>query len=301
MGYTFQKSRGRSWELRKRSMELWPDWIQELNTLTNPISIKTPLIKIAKSEKEAVNMKNISEEKSQFHVEFIKPYSKKFSSIDIKYGGLISHNEGRVDPISLQKSILAKIEKYNIKKIGISVSEIKRQSNNKENKWHIILKNEEVITQNTIIICSSIGSNSLLNSLGHKQSIEPILGQVLDLELKNANENWSDWPAVLNMENINLIPYGKNKILIGATLENGIHPNNIDLVKMKSLNNKGPAWLTSASIKNKWYGLRGRPNKSPAPLLEILEPGLILASGHYRNGVLLAPATAEWVTQAIKN
>jgi len=34
-------------------------------------------------------------------------------------------------------------------------------------------------------------------------------------------------------------------------------------------------------------------------LLDVLEPGLILASGHYRNGVLLAPATADWVCQQI--
>jgi glycine/D-amino acid oxidase-like deaminating enzyme len=39
----------------------------------------------------------------------------------------------------------------------------------------------------------------------------------------------------------------------------------------------------------------------PAPLLEALEPGLILASGHYRNGVLLAPATAEWIANGFAN
>jgi len=49
-----------------------------------------------------------------------------------------------------------------------------------------------------------------------------------------------------------------------------------------------------------WSGLRARPVDRPAPLLEELEPGLILASGHYRNGVLLTPGTAEWVATAIE-
>ena len=49
----------------------------------------------------------------------------------------------------------------------------------------------------------------------------------------------------------------------------------------------------------RWHGLRARPSGRPAPLLEVLEPGLILATGHYRNGVLLAPATAEWVSEQI--
>jgi len=33
----------------------------------------------------------------------------------------------------------------------------------------------------------------------------------------------------------------------------------------------------------------------PAPLLKQLETGLLINAGHYRNGVLLAPACAEWV------
>ena len=49
-----------------------------------------------------------------------------------------------------------------------------------------------------------------------------------------------------------------------------------------------------------WQGLRARPDDRPAPLLEQLEPGLLLTSGHYRNGVLLAPATAVWVLQQLE-
>ena len=39
----------------------------------------------------------------------------------------------------------------------------------------------------------------------------------------------------------------------------------------------------------------------PAPLLEHLEPGLLLASGHYRNGVLLMPASAEWIAAELNH
>jgi glycine/D-amino acid oxidase-like deaminating enzyme len=64
---------------------------------------------------------------------------------------------------------------------------------------------------------------------------------------------------------------------------------------MRSLNDRAPTWLKKAEPIEQWSGLRARPVDRPAPLLEKLEPGLILASGHYRNGVLLAPATAEWI------
>ena len=68
---------------------------------------------------------------------------------------------------------------------------------------------------------------------------------------------------------------------------------------MKSLNNLAPQWLQDTELVGQWHGLRARPQGRPAPLLEQLEPGLILATGHYRNGVLLAPASAEWVGQQI--
>jgi glycine/D-amino acid oxidase-like deaminating enzyme len=64
---------------------------------------------------------------------------------------------------------------------------------------------------------------------------------------------------------------------------------------MRSLTERAPTWLKNAEAIEQWSGLRARPVDRPAPLLETLEPGLILASGHYRNGVLLAPATAEWI------
>ena len=62
---------------------------------------------------------------------------------------------------------------------------------------------------------------------------------------------------------------------------------------------RAPDWLGQAGVVEHWQGQRARPLGRPAPLLEQLEPGLLLASGHYRNGVLLAPASAAWVAEQI--
>ena len=37
------------------------------------------------------------------------------------------------------------------------------------------------------------------------------------------------------------------------------------------------------------------------PLIKELEPGLLINTGHYRNGILLAPACAEWIGIKIEN
>jgi len=73
------------------------------------------------------------------------------------------------------------------------------------------------------------------------------------------------------------------------------------LALMRNLNDSAPDWLRHATVIEHWSGLRARPVERPAPVLEVLEPGLIVASGLYRNGVLLAPATAEWISTELQN
>ena len=78
-------------------------------------------------------------------------------------------------------------------------------------------------------------------------------------------------------------------------------PSKSILNTMHTLNGKGPSWLKNGKILSKWHGFRAKPINRGAPVLEKLEPGLIVATGHYRNGVLLAPATALWVGNQILN
>ena len=123
----------------------------------------------------------------------------------------------------------------------------------------------------------------------------------MNLELEVDNQNWSGWPAVLVSEGVNLVPNGTNHILMGATLEPGTYGDPKSLEEMKNMNKKAPDWIHTSTVIEQWSGLRGRPKDKPAPLLKKLEPGLIMATGHYRNGILLAPASAEWVANAISD
>ena len=50
-----------------------------------------------------------------------------------------------------------------------------------------------------------------------------------------------------------------------------------------------------------WYGVRSRPDGEPSPIMKKLEDGLIICTGFYKNGILLAPACSRWVANEIKN
>ena len=98
---------------------------------------------------------------------------------------------------------------------------------------------------------------------------------------------------------VNLVRHGADQLWLGATLEPGTDPDAAAAAMLRTLEGDAPSWLGQCKEVGRWHGLRARPSGRPAPLLEVLEPGLILATGHYRNGVLLAPATAEWVSGQI--
>ena len=52
MGNMYQKRRGRSWDLRKQSIELWPKWITFLQKFNYELNIKKPLIQLTTNEEK---------------------------------------------------------------------------------------------------------------------------------------------------------------------------------------------------------------------------------------------------------
>jgi glycine oxidase len=93
-------------------------------------------------------------------------------------------------------------------------------------------------------------------------------------------------------------------LVVGSTLENAGYEKRVTsggLEQVLYAANELAPELVDAEILETWCGLRpGTPDQLP-----ILGPtgidGLVMATGHYRNGILLAPVTAklitEWVTE----
>ncbi len=304
MGHVYRRSTGRSWQLRRRSMELWPDWVSKLKTTKFPLKIEYPLVQLASSEKEATILKNLSQDPTRVGLELLNENS--FNNLSRSFpgkhfGGLISHLDGRIDPLQLQSCLIDSFNKLQVKLVYEKVKSVIRRSKLNQKRWQIQFFNGKTISSDYVVLCASMGVKNLLKPLGYTRDIEPILGQALEMHLADNKVNWTGWPAVLINQGINIIPQEANTFLLGATLEPGIHPNIRAINEMKEMKGTAPKWLKNASTKHLWYALRGRPIDRAAPILEKLEDGLIIATGHYRNGVLLAPATAEWIYKAITN
>ncbi len=302
MGYVFKRSKGRSWTLRKRSMELWPQLIEKLSTKKTPLKLDTPLIQLARSEHEAKLIEELICTRSHLGLAQLTNDSPTQISRSLpiaKYGGLISKNDGRINPLNLMVCLMQALDKYKVNKINRKVCNLKRLPSTQKDKWQLILDNKKVLNKDCVVICAALGSEALLKPLGHNYPIEPILGQAIRLTIKSDSKNWSGWPAVLTNHGINLIPENDNQLLIGATLEPGIITSQKALQNIKEISASCLKWMQYASVQNQWAGIRAKPKNEPAPLLKTLEQGLILNTAHYRNGILLAPACAEWVANEL--
>ena len=296
MGNVFRRSSGRGWRLRRRSLELWPQWIETLQAHQPDLKLYPGLLQIAEDELSAKRMESLAAQRVDLGLQMMTNADLATIWPTASYGGLHSRDDGRVDPLMLQLALRQALAKQFVELNATAVDHLERVQQN----WRICRADGPSSIHNVVVLSTALSSDGLLEPLGHARPMTPVLGQALSLQVTSGSTSWSNWPSVLVDQGFNLIPTAPGRLLLGATVEPGDRASDNPLALMRNLNERAPEWLRTASVIDHWNGLRARPVNRPAPLLEQLEPGLILASGHYRNGVLLTPGTAEWVATAIE-
>ena len=296
MGHMFRRSSGRGWRLRLRSMELWPQWIETLQAHQPDLELHPGLLQIAEDERTAERMESLAAQRVDLGLQMVANTDLVAVWPTAKHGGLHSRHDGRVDPILLQLALRQALAKQSVELNAAQVIRLERDHKH----WRLHRANGDSSIHDVVVLCTALSSDVLLEPLGHARPMTPVLGQALSLQLTTGPTSWRNWPAVLVDQGFNLIPTAPGRLLLGATVEAGDRASDEPLALMRNLNKRAPDWLRLATVIEQWNGLRARPVNRPAPLLEQLEPGLIVATGHYRNGVLLTPGTAEWVATAIE-
>jgi len=156
-----------------------------------------------------------------------------------------------------------------------------------------------------LVIAAGLGSTPLTAALQQPLDIRPVLGQAIHVRLPKAIGQQQLQPVITG-EDVHIVPLAQAEYWIGATVEfpTSTIASTPDAMALETVMQQAIALcpaLSEAAIIRTWSGLRPRPEGRPAPIVERL-PGygnVLLATGHYRNGVLLAPATAEKIRQLI--
>lgn len=130
----------------------------------------------------------------------------------------------------------------------------------------------------------------------HKFPVRPVKGQML------AVVGGPSLRHVIRADEVYLVPRSDGRIVIGSTLEDAGYNKQTDVETIQRLLHAAlelvPA-LANAKVHDDWAGLRpGTPDH--LPLLGVTSiHRYFVASGHYRDGILLAPITAQVMTELI--
>jgi len=107
--------------------------------------------------------------------------------------------------------------------------------------------------------------------------------------------------AVIRTPHLYLIPRTGLRVLIGATDEHAGYDKHVDSAAISALHSAAAELfppIRHAHVVDSWSGLRPASADS-LPIIGRLAPHSWLALGHFRNGILLAPATARLLRQMV--
>jgi glycine oxidase len=159
------------------------------------------------------------------------------------------------------------------------------------------LENEKVSAKWTVIAAGSFSAS--IAGVDACAPVRPAKGQMVSLRaerLKIERVLWSD--------KVYLVPRNDGRILAGATVEYVGFDKKVTaggLQKILSAAIELAPDLAHAQVQETWAGLRP-DSPDHLPILGPAEiDGLLIATGHFRSGILLAPITArlirEWITE----
>jgi glycine oxidase len=131
---------------------------------------------------------------------------------------------------------------------------------------------------------------------GFPVPVEPVKGQMLALDLVAP-----PFARVLRSERCYLVSRIDGRVLIGSTMERVGFDQSVSVQTVSAL--LSGAWemvpsLASAAAGEAWAGLRPA-TADGLPAIGVVSDGLIAATGHFRNGILLSPVTSRIVTDLV--
>jgi glycine oxidase len=161
-----------------------------------------------------------------------------------------------------------------------------------------VVADGERLTADAVLLAAGAWSGGLAADLGGRLPVGPVRGQMLAV---------SNVPALISHamhgDDVYLVPRPSGELLIGATIERVGFERAVTPEGLGALIAQAVALVPEIgrrAITRSWYGFRpaapdGLPVLGPWP--DVAD--LFVATGHYRNGILLAPVTAAVMTTCI--
>ncbi|PZU96163.1 MAG: glycine oxidase ThiO [Pseudanabaena sp.] len=281
-----EKLEGSLLEFGLRSREMYPKWIANLMRLSGQdcgywcCGIIAPVL--SESDCLALSQHPKYINKSQSH-----QYQSGLGESIL--GSLWLPEDGQVNNRKLAQALIAAARSLSIKILeGVTVYEIARD---RDRVTHLETSAGRLQSDH-YILATGAWTRSLL-----PLPINPIKGQMLSVFDRDRKLQ-----RVIYAPSCYIVPRQDGSIVIGATVEDrGFAEGNTAAGIAQLLNNAISVYpaIADMPITETWWGFRPHA-PSEVPLLGASDyKNLILATGHYRNGILFAPITAKLLTDFI--
>lgn len=316
-----QKRRGRALQLRLSSLKRYETLIPELEAITGqPIPYnRQGILRLCFDPEELARWQTVQEIRREqgFSLEILNAPSvlaaypelgtaRSFTTQQPLVGAVYSPGDRQVHPVQLTQSLLqAAVHQGARVQWQTPVRGFKTLAAS-QGTWVKQLQTPTAsIPIDWLVIAGGLGSTPLTTVLAAQVDIRPVLGQALHLRCQHC---FSYPRPVISGEDVHLVSLNSQELWVGATVEFPPESSNREIQpdpsQLQALWQQAiglcPA-LEQSTVLNSWMGLRPRPYNQPAPLIGPLAgyQNVLLATGHYRNGILLAPITALQIRELI--
>jgi glycine oxidase len=288
-------------ELGLRSLEMFPARVAELTELSgiDPELTRCGILRVASGPECAGLERRARALESQGcqwlgREELAKREPRLAPDLE---GGLWSPREGCVDPQRLVRAYAGAAQRRGARfEVGAHVVGLSRA---RERICGVRTADGE-LGAGEVVVCAGAWSAPLGRALGRRWPVEPVRGQMLALEAPQPPLASIVWSA-----GAYLVPRPDATLRVGATVERcgfAAHPSAAGVARLlEGARSTLPA-LGDSRFLSAWAGLRPEtPDHLPLVGPVAALPGLWLATGHYRNGILLsaltARALADWMLE----
>jgi glycine oxidase len=260
--------------------------------------IQNGIYELAFTEEEAVDLKRkASMRQDQGEEVFWVPahdlLRKEPALSTLVKGALYFKKDAQVSPVKLTRALYQSAE--------ILGAEIKEHTEviqllQTGNRVTGVITTKETVHADSIIIAGGVWSSDLESSL----KMVPVKGECLSFKTERPLLT-----GTVKYKNCYLVPKRENRIFVGATSTPHVFDEEVTFSGLFELMEKAKQIvpeLSCAVFEKAWGGIRpqtesGIPYIGPSPHKD----GLILATGHYRNGILLSAITGKRIADYMKS